>query len=138
MGFAETRASGSRRILSAVCPVNITLSEAVQAGDCIAVTGGTWVRAAHTADEEPLLVAAYDAPSGAIIPAYPMAVVEVTTTATNKSTVGEKCALDDTGNYQVQATGLPDVGYSCSIGSDNLTCVMMVWPAVPQIVTIRA
>ena len=137
MAFAETRASGSRRILNGICPVEITLAEAVQCGDCLGITSATWVRSASATVEQPLLIASVDAPSGALIKAYPMAIVEVTTTATNKSTLGEQVGLTDTGEYQVQASGLPDVGYSCFVSADTLKAVLMVFPMAPQLTTIR-
>jgi len=137
MPFAETRATGSRRIINGVLPVIVTLSEAVQCGDVLGVTGGTWVRSAHTTGEQPLLVASVDAPSGDIIKAFPLCIVEVTTTAANKSTVGEIVALSDTGNYQAAGTGLPDIGFTASIGGDNLTAVMVIFPMATQMDTAR-
>ena len=138
MAFLETRASGSRRVIEGECPVEITLAEACHAGDCLGITGGTWVLSAHTTAEEPLLVASVDAPSGALIKAYPMASVEVTTTSGNVSTLGEIVALKDNGVYQVAAGGLPDVGFSYFVGADSLTAKVALFPAGAQLTTVRA
>lgn len=141
MGFEETRATGNRRILNGVCPVEVTLAEAVLCGDPIADGGSdTWVRSATAAAaEQPLLIASVDAPSGAIIKAFPMAVIEVTTTTANKSTLGEQVALKDTtGEYVVANSNLPDVGYSCFVSADEKKAVIMVFPMIPQLTTKRS
>lgn len=138
MAFVETRASGSRRILNGVCPVEVTLSEAVQCGDPLGVDTGTWVRSVDASSEQPLLIAGEDAPSGAIIKAYPMAIVEVVTTLANVSTLGEQVGLKDTGEYQVAASNLPDVGYSCYVGGDSLTAILMVFPLAAQLAYVRS
>ena len=138
MAFLEARASGSRRVLSGECPVEVTLAEAVQMGDCLGITGGTWVRSAHASAEQPLLVASVDAASGDKILAYPIAAVEVTHTSGNVSTLGEIVALKDDGTYQVAAGGLPDVGFSYFVAADSLTTQVAMIPMTPQIDTIRA
>ena len=137
MAFLETRASGSRIVLNGECPVEITLAEACQAGDCLGIDTATWVLSAHADAEEPLLIASVDAPSGAIIKAYPIAAVEVTTTSGNKSTLGEIVALKDDGLYQVESGGLPDVGFSYFVGSDSLTAKVAVFPMGPQLTQVR-
>ena len=137
MAFVETR-GGARRLLQGIAPVEVTLAETVVVGDPLGITGGTWVRSVHTSAEEPILIAAVGGLSGEKIKAYPMAVVEVITTATNKATVGSKVALKDTGEYQTAAANLPDVGFVASIGSDEKTAILFLCPMAAQLTVVRA
>jgi len=137
MAFAETRGSG-RRLLQGVAPVEVTLAETVYVGDPLGITSGTWVLSAHTSAEEPILIAGVGGASGDIITAYPMAIVEVITTATNKATVGEKVALSDVGAYKAAAATHPDVGFVASIGSDSLTAILFLCPMAAQLTVVRA
>ena len=136
MAFLETRGS-ARRLLEGIAPTEITLAGTVYVGDCLGITGGTWVVSADTLGEQPILVAAVGGASGDKIKAYPMAVVEVVTTLTNAATVGEKVALKDTGEYQAAGAGLPDVGFVASVGSDSLTAILFVCPMAAQLTIQR-
>lgn len=128
MAFSETRAQ--RTVKSGVCPVEITLSETVYAGDCLGITGGTWVLSAHASGEQPILVAGVAGVSGERIQAYPMAIVSVT--ISGATTVGEVVCLNDSGEYVVDTAEYPDVGWS--ISSDTL-CIC---PTAAQLTDKRA
>lgn len=136
MAFLETRQA--RTILQGVCPVDVTLAEAVHAGDCLGDSSSTWVLSAHASGEQPKLIAAVDGVSGDIIPAYMMAVIRVTTTSANVATRCEKVALKDTGEYQAAGANLPDVGFVASVASDSLSAELFVCPMMAQLTVVRA
>lgn len=138
MAFAETRLDN--REVRGDCGIKIVVSETgIVAGDCLGVSGGTWVLSAHTTGEQPLLIAGNAATTGDTITAYPMGIVKVVTTATNVSTVGEKVGYADTGFYEADSAGVdPDVGHVASIGSDSLSATMFLLPLGPQLTTTRA
>jgi len=137
MAFAETRTAGGREILETSEPVLILLAELVFSGDCLGYSSG-WIRSAAATGEHPLLVALDDGAIGDYIKASQMAVVKVTTTATNVAGVGDIVALSDTGDYQVASAGLPDVGFVASIGDDDLSATMVICPQVQQLTSVRA
>ena len=137
MAFAETRGS-ARRLLEGIAPTEITLAGTVYVGDCLGITGGTWVLSAHTSAEEPILIAGVGGASGDIITAYPMAIVEVITTTANVGVVGAKVALTDAGAYGPAGTGLPDVGFTASVGSDSKTAILFLCPMATQLTVVRA
>lgn len=136
MAFLETRTD--RIVLSGVGRVEVTLSEGVKAGDCLGDSSATWVLSAHASGEAPVLVAGVNGLSGEIIVAYMMAVLQVTTTASNKATQGEVVALKDTGEYQAAGGGLPDVGCVASVGSDSLSAIIFVCPMMQLMDTARS
>ena len=135
MAFAET--ASTPRTITGLCPVKITLTEQVQAGDPIGYYAG-WVLAISTNSIQPLLIAGEHGKVGQVITAYPMAKVGVVTTAANVATVGEKVAISDTGTYAPAATGDPDVGFVSSIGSDSLSAILFLFPMAPQLTVVRA
>ena len=134
MAFLETRQE--RRLMSGACPVDVTLSEKVNKGDCIGISSATWVLSAHASGEQPLLVAGSAGASGETIKCYPMAILEVTTASANAATVGEVVALKDTGEYQADGAGLPDVGFVISATTTKAT--LCVCPLAPQLTTVRS
>ncbi len=111
MAFSETRAS--RTVLDGVCPIKIVLAEDCYAGDCLGISGGTWVLSASTDSEQPLVVAGTDGVIGDTITAYLMAVVEFT--ANGATTIGEVIALHDDGYLVAAGGGLPDVGFTTTL-----------------------
>jgi len=136
MAFVETRTD--RIVLSGVGRVEVKLSEAVKAGDCLGDSSGTWVFSAHASAEHPVLVAGVSGLSGETIVAYMMAVLQVTTTLTNVATLGEVVALKDTGEYQAAGSNLPDVGCVASVGSDSLSAIIFVCPMMQLMDTQRS
>ena len=136
MAFAETRTD--RRVLDAACKFDVTLSEAVKAGDCLGISSGTWVLSAHATAEQPIAVALSTAASGEIIQAALTAVVECVTTATNVATLGEKVAVADDGSYAAAAATTPDVGFVSFVGSDSLTAIVFLNPTAAQLTVVRA
>ena len=127
MAFSETRAS--RTVLSGVGAVDILLSETVYAGDCLGISGGTWVLSAHTLTEHPLLVAGVDGVSGETIEAYLMAVVELT--ISGATTIGEVISLDDNGVLVEDTALYPDVGFTISATQ------AVLFPSIQQLDTPR-
>jgi len=67
-----------------------------------------------------VLIAGEDGAIGEVITAYGMAVIEFTHTLTNVPTEGEQIAVDDTGIYAPDGTGLQDIGYIVNIDADSL------------------
>jgi len=117
MAFVD--ASTSRKVLEGVCPVKITLAEAVSAGDPLKYSSG-WKLATNESGKPAVLIAGEDGASGDIITAYGMAVIEFTHTLANVPTEGEQIAVADTGIYAPDGTGLQDIGYIVNIDADSL------------------
>jgi len=117
MAFVD--ASTSRKVLEGVCPVKITLAEAVSAGDPLKYSTG-WKLATNESGKPAVLIAGEDGVSGEVITAYGMAVIEFTHTLANVPTEGEQIAVADTGIYAPDGTGLQDIGYIVNIDADSL------------------
>ena len=135
MAFLETLTD--RVVMEGVGRVKVTLAEAVRAGDPLGISDGTWVLSAHASAEQPILIAGEKGIVGQEIDGWIMAVIKVINTSTNVATVGEKVALSDGGLYQAAGTGLPDVGFAASIGSDNLSAILFLNPTAPQLTVVR-
>jgi hypothetical protein len=134
MAFQET--ASAARIVEGWCPIKITLAGTVAAGDPLMYSTG-WVLATRIATEPPLLVAGEPGVSGEEITAFPLANVKVTTTATNVATKGEVVAVADDGSYYAAASTMPDVGFVASVGSDSLSAILSLCPAMQIIATKR-
>ncbi len=117
MAFVD--ASTSRKVLEGVCPVKITLAEAVAAGDPLKYSSG-WKLATNESGKPAVLIAGEDGAVGDIITAFGMAVIEFTHTLANVPTEGEQIAVADTGIYAPDGTGLQDIGYIVNIDADSL------------------
>jgi len=115
----------SRKILEGMCPIKITLADAVVAGDPIMYSTG-WKKANNTTGAPAVLFAGEDGVAGEVITAYGMAIIECAHTAANKPTMGEQIAVADTGIYAPDGTGLQDIGYVVGISADNLHSQILV------------
>jgi len=83
MAFVD--ASLNRKVLEGVCPVKVTLAEAVMAGDPLKYSTG-WKLATNESGKPAILIAGEDGAVGDIITAYGMAVIEFTHTLANVPT----------------------------------------------------
>jgi hypothetical protein len=122
MAFAETRSAN--RVVQGILPMKVTLAGDVEAGDCLGYDSG-WKLSASATTIQPILIAGATAVSGAVIDAYPFAVVTVVTTSANTATAGEIVALNDSGEYVAASGGYPDVGVVAGRGSlwaDIIVC----------------
>lgn len=139
MALTETRAVTSpRTVMQAEGVCDITLAGTVLPGDCLGITGGTWVLSADASGEQPLLVAIEGGVSGDVIKCAMMAVLTITTTSTNKATLGEIVSIDDSGLYGGSTSAEPDVGFVVSVDSGDLGATIVVCPLCPQLTTVRA
>ena len=137
MAFLET--SRNRVLKEGVCPVKVTLEEAVQMGDPLGISATPgWVLSASATVEQPVLIAGEKGAVGQTIVAYLVAIVECKNLLANKATLGEKVAVTDTGLYAAAGVGLPDVGFVASVDADSLGCVLFLNPTAPQLTVVRS
>lgn len=100
MAYAD-HTTGGRTIIQGLCPVQISLSEAVEVGDLIGVSANTWKRADANADIFAELVAGHAGASGDTITAYRLAVVGNVSGATK----GNKIFLSNTAGENSETAG---------------------------------
>ena len=136
MALLETTNAQRKRRVTGECPVKVLLAGTVQAGDPLGYNGG-WIWSVSATTYQPKLIAGEAGCSGETITAYPMAIVEVTHTAANTGTVGEKVAVADTGYYASAASQTPDIGYVASVEGDSLSSKIFCFPLMAQLAVIR-
>jgi hypothetical protein len=115
---------GGRSIREGTLPVPIVLSAAVEVGDLLASSGGTWVQADANAGLPARLIAASAGASGATIIAYAAAVVDVSSGSGDLTVIGDEIGLSDTvGEIVIQSTGTTpqeqSVGFTANTGDDT-------------------
>jgi hypothetical protein len=115
---------GGRSIREGTLPVPIVLSAAVEVGDLLASSGGTWVQADANAGLPARLIAASAGASGATIIAYAAAVVDVSSGSGDLTVIGDEIGLSDTvGEIVIQSTGTTpqeqSVGFAASSTEDT-------------------
>jgi hypothetical protein len=125
--MALVDASLNRRIMQGICPVHVTLAGTVKAGDPLMYSTG-WKLSDNTSGAPAVLVAGNSGISGQVITAFPMAVVELTHTASNVPTMGQQTAVIDTGFYGAPASTKQDAGYIVEIDTDSLHSRLVVFP----------